>query len=167
MALRLKPPKAPGGPPLSDKRVLYIELMSKGVSNSAACRIVDVNRKTGTRWRRGRTIVNSAGMAKTYPPIVSAPGKESGRFLSEAERILIAEALLVGLTIREIADTINRSPSTVSREIRRNRGLVSNRYSPYSAHRMTDDVRALGRKARRKRRAQKLRPRTPRQTLEP
>jgi IS30 family transposase len=136
MALRRKPPKAPGGPPLSDKRVLYIDLMSKGVSNSAASRIVGVNRRTGTRWRRGRTIVNGAGQTKTYPPIPSSPAKESGRFLSEAERILIADALSAGLKIREIAVAINRSPSTVSREVHRNSDPASKRYLPHSAQRM-------------------------------
>jgi transposase, IS30 family len=66
MSIRRRVSKSPGGPPLEDKRALYIELMSKGVSNSAACRVVGVNRRTGTRWRRGRTVVNRAGTVRTY-----------------------------------------------------------------------------------------------------
>jgi IS30 family transposase len=135
MPLRRQLAKSPGGPPLSEKRNLYIELMAKGLSNSAACRVVGVNRKTGTRWRRGRTIVNRAGEPRTYPSIIDQPGARSDRFLSEAERVLIAEGLLAGGTIRAIATGIGRSPSTVSREVRRNRDPVSGRYLPFGAHR--------------------------------
>ena len=49
MPARRQPLKSPGSPPLADKRDLYIDLMSKGVSNTAACRVVGVNRRTGTR----------------------------------------------------------------------------------------------------------------------
>ncbi|MFC7564426.1 hypothetical protein ACFQU9_14545 [Actinomadura namibiensis] len=28
--------------------------MAQGMSNSAACRVVGINRKTGNRWRYGR-----------------------------------------------------------------------------------------------------------------
>ncbi len=136
--------KSPGGPPLSEKRDLYVQLMAKGVSNSAACRVVGVNRRTGTRWRRGRTIVNGAGRAKTYAPIIANPSiRGSDRFLSEAERILIADGLLAGLSVRGIARAINRSPSTISREILRNRDPVTQRYMPFGAHR-----RAVARRAR-------------------
>jgi len=45
--------------PLTAKRDLYVQLMSQGMQNSAACRKVGVNRKTGQRWRLGR-IVNDA-----------------------------------------------------------------------------------------------------------
>jgi IS30 family transposase len=105
------------------------------VSNSAACKIVGVNRRTGTRWRRGRTIINAAGKARTYAPIIDQPPRLSDRFLSEAERLLIADGVLAGVTMRAIAAQINRSPSTVSREIRRNRDPVTRRYLPYGAHR--------------------------------
>jgi transposase, IS30 family len=86
MSLRRQVPKSPGGPPLSEQRSLYIELVSKGMSNSAACRAVGVNRRTGTRWRRGRTILNRAGKARTYAPILGQAPPGSERFLSEAER---------------------------------------------------------------------------------
>lgn len=135
MSIRRRVPKSPGVPPLEDKRALYIELMSKGLSNSAACRVVGVNRRTGTRWRRGRTVVNQAGTVRTYRAIVDQPRPLSDRFLSEGERILIADGLCAGLGVRAIAAQIDRAPSTVSREIRRNRDPVSGRYLPYGAHR--------------------------------
>jgi transposase, IS30 family len=143
MSRRRQALKSPGGPPLSEKRDLYIELMSKGMSNSAACRVVGVNRRTGTRWRRGRTIINRAGLARTYAPVIDQPSRGSDRFLSEAERVLIADGVLAGLTVRAIASQIGRSPSTVSREIRRNRDPMTDRYLPFGAHR-----RAMARRQR-------------------
>ena len=136
MSLRRRALKPPGGPPVSEKRDLYIQLMSKGASNSAACRVVGINRRTGTRWRRGRTILNRAGKARTYAPIIDQPVQGSDRFLSEAERVMIADGVLAGLTVRGIAEAINRNPSTVSRELRRNRDPVSRRYTPFGAHRL-------------------------------
>jgi transposase, IS30 family len=47
----------------------------------------------------------------------------SGRYLSLAEREEIAVGLAVGRSLRSIAGELGRSPSTVSREIRRNREL--------------------------------------------
>jgi hypothetical protein len=35
--------------------------MAQGMNNSAACRQVGINRKTGNRWRYGRTMVDSTG----------------------------------------------------------------------------------------------------------
>ena len=46
---RRNQPKSPGGPPLVAKRELYIALMAQGTNNAAACRLVGVNRRTGTR----------------------------------------------------------------------------------------------------------------------
>jgi Helix-turn-helix domain len=135
MPFRRRQLKTPGGPRLDAKRDLYIELMSKGLSNSAACRTVGVNRRSGTRWRRGRTIVNRAGNARTYAPIIDQPGGTTERFLSEAERFMIADGILAGMTVRAIAAVIGRSPSTVSREIRRNSDPVTHRYLPFGAHR--------------------------------
>ena len=65
---------------MDEKRALYIDLVSKGFSNSKACRVVGINRRTGTRWKRGRTILNSAGEARTYAPIVTAAPAGSDRF---------------------------------------------------------------------------------------
>ena len=42
-------PKSPGVQPLTDKRDLYTKVMGQGLSNSAACRIVGVSKRTGLR----------------------------------------------------------------------------------------------------------------------
>jgi transposase, IS30 family len=68
-----------------DKRDHYFRLMAQGMNNSAACREVGINRKTGTRWRYGRTMVDSAGERYTTPPITAQPWSISERFLSEDE----------------------------------------------------------------------------------
>ena len=142
MPARRQPLKSPGSPPLAEKRDLYIDLMSKGVSNTAACRVVGVNRRTGTRWRRGRTVTNRAGQLLHYEPIVDSRAAISARLLSEGERIIIADGLLAGRTIRAIAAELGRSPSTVSREVRRNTEPEAGRYSPFLAHRQSAARRA-------------------------
>ena len=53
--------KSPGRPPLSSKRDLYIRLMRQGMSNTEACSVVRVHRRTGYRWSRGRTVTTRDG----------------------------------------------------------------------------------------------------------
>ena len=45
-----------GPSPLQAKRDLDVRLMRQGLSSSAACRRVGVHRKTGQRWRLGRSL---------------------------------------------------------------------------------------------------------------
>jgi molybdate-binding protein len=51
------------GRALTEKQDRFVRLIAKGVSNRTACRIVEINRRTGTRWLLGRTIRNTAGEA--------------------------------------------------------------------------------------------------------
>lgn len=127
--------KSPGAQPLTSQRDLYISLMRQGMSNAAACRIVGVNRKTGHRWRYGRSITIRAGRVRTYPAITGPAQPVSARFLSEAELIAIADGLIRGGSIRAIAAELGRAPSTVSREIRRNRDTTTETYHPFRAQR--------------------------------
>jgi IS30 family transposase len=113
------------------------------MSNAAASRIVGVNRKTGHRWRYGRSVTTRTGEVRTYPAITRPADPVSARYLSEAERISIADELLRGLGVRAIAAGLGRAPSTVSREIRRNRDAATGAYHPYRAGR-----RAAGRRVR-------------------
>ena len=59
----------------------------------------------------------------------------STRFLSEEERVTIADLRRRGHTIRDIGARLGRAPSTVSRELRRNR-TPNEGYRPFRAHRM-------------------------------
>lgn len=59
---------------LVEKQEWFVRLIAQGVSNSEACRIVGITRRTGTRWRYGRTILNTAGEPVHYPPVrLTAP----------------------------------------------------------------------------------------------
>jgi len=112
-----------GPEPLTAQRELFGRLIASGASNSEACRTVGVNRKTGTRWRYGRSIPTSAGGVLHYPPVLSTRlVAVSPRYLSEDERGVIADLHRAGMSARLIATEIGRSPSTVSRELARNTG---------------------------------------------
>jgi IS30 family transposase len=111
------------------------------VSIREASRVVGINRRTGQEWLNGRAErVTARGGDKTIraavQPLVGAPRSfapnprrgelkapalpVSSRYLSEEERIRIADLRREGESIRSIAAALGRSPSTVSREIRRN-----------------------------------------------
>lgn len=125
--------RTPAGGVQAEKQRRYVGLIAAGVSNSEACRLVGINRKTGNRWRYGRTVVNSVGEALHYPPVkIAEPKTRSPRYLSEQERIVIADLLRAGRSARGIAGELGRSPSTVSREIWRNRD-AHGRYRPHQA----------------------------------
>jgi transposase, IS30 family len=138
----------PGPVPLVAQREWLAALISQGVSNSEACRTVGINRRTGTRWRFGRSIPASSGRTLHYPAVVSDRLQTiSARYLSEDERIMIADLNRVGVTVRAIAGEVGRSPSTISRELRRNRDDAG-RYRPLAAHRLAAERRSRPRDRR-------------------
>jgi IS30 family transposase len=125
--------RTPAGGVQAEKQQRYVGLIAQGISNSEACRLVGINRKTGTRWRYGRSVLNTAGEVLHYPPVKITPAKpRSPRYLSEHERIVIADLLAAAKTVRAIAAELERAPSTVSREIRRNLD-ARGRYRPHHA----------------------------------
>jgi len=63
----------------------------------------------------------------------------SERFLSGEDRIVIADGIQNKLSLRKIAALINKAPSTVSREIRRNR--TADTYLPHQAHHLAAAAR--------------------------
>ncbi|MFM9458566.1 IS30 family transposase [Streptomyces europaeiscabiei] len=107
------------------------------MSNSAACREVGINRRTGTRWRYGRKDSDRTGRERFYPPIAEerATDAVSPRYLSEDERITIADLLRAKKSLRAIARALGRDPATISREVRRNRDPRSGKYHPFQAQR--------------------------------
>ncbi|AWL33618.1 MULTISPECIES: IS30 family transposase [Streptomyces] len=121
------------------EREEYFRLMDQGVSSREACRIVGVNRMTGKRWRNGR---RATGAKKGALP-VRRPGGQDGpsRFLREADRIHIADRLREKASIRTIAAELGRSPSTISREVRRNGAMWRSSgwaYRPHAAQSRAD-----------------------------
>lgn len=131
----------PGPAPQTAKRE-FTRLISRGVSNAEACRIVGVNPRTGKRWRHGRAITSSSGRRLHYPPVIVRKREISARYLSEEERIVIADLCRRGCTVRAIAVAVHRNPSTISRELRRNRDPGTGAYRPFTAQRRAADRRA-------------------------
>lgn len=122
--------------------------MEQGLDNSEACRVVGINRRTGTRWRYGRKYTNRAGEQWVYPPVTAPipPGVAApSRFLGEAERVKIADYLRDGIIVTEIARRLKRSPATISREINRNADPVTGLYHPHAAQRAAVERRRRGR----------------------
>ena len=138
-----------GPPGLVEKRPLYVQLMKEGHSNRAACRILGINQNTGHRWLHGRNGVEGLvqqGLDPRPRKAVPATGGSS-RYLSEDERIYIADRLLVGASLRSIARDLGRSPSTISRELARNRP-DKRRYHPFRAQKMAQKRRPRPRMAK-------------------
>lgn len=104
------PMKSPGKPSLRrDVERLFWREIAKGLSSEDAAVAVGASQAAGSRWFRER-----GGM----PTFMLAPC--SGRYLSFEEREEIAMRRAQGAGIREIARQLERSPSTISRELRRN-----------------------------------------------
>ncbi|MFJ8755382.1 IS30 family transposase [Streptomyces sp. NPDC102441] len=127
---------AQGPVKLRREREAYSRLVQQGYSNTEACRIVGVDRRTGNKWRNGRS---ADRRQKAVPPISAVvPPSGTSRYLCEDERIHIADRLREKATVRAIAAELGRSPSTVSREIRRNRHSGSGAYRPHAAQARAD-----------------------------
>ena len=138
--------RGPGALPQARKREQYARLIAQGYNNSEACRIVGINRRTGKRWRHGRTITTRDGRKLHYAPVVAGAGgrvrEVSDRYLSEQERVRIADLRQAGHGVRAIAEQTGRSPSTISRELHRNRDPGSGQYRPFTAHKLAVRRRA-------------------------
>ncbi|MHB9851271.1 IS30 family transposase [Streptomyces krungchingensis] len=97
---------------------------------------------TGKRWRNGH---HSPTYGRPKPPITAGPSAiDPSRYLREADRIHIADRLREKASIRQIAAELGRSPSTISREIRRNGALWRGKdwvYRPHAAHRRAEERR--------------------------
>jgi transposase, IS30 family len=89
--------RTPAGGVQAEKQQVYVRLIAQGLSNAEACRLVGINRRTGTRWRYGRSVVNTAGEVVHYRAVkISEPKLRSPRYLSQPERIVIADLLASG-----------------------------------------------------------------------
>jgi transposase, IS30 family len=137
--------KGPGRRPQSAKRQRFMELRAQGWSIRAAAREVGISRAAAANWTRGYKVYRHGQVVGFVPPLDRLEVRQiSARFLSQDERIEIADLHRTGMSIRMIAARIGRAPSTVSRELRRNANSGRSRdYRPFDAHR-----RAAARRAR-------------------
>ncbi len=102
--------RSPGRPPVGrlEHRQRFWAAIARGASSEAAAAEAGVSGPV-VRWFR-----EGGGM-----PIVTLAAL-SGRYLSFAEREEIALLRVAGCGVREVARRLGRSPSTISRELRRN-----------------------------------------------
>ena len=118
------------------RRAEYVRLLDEGMNFTQAARAVGVSKRTGKAWRNGRrraTGRNEKPLVDWYRDPMDTPKPIHGRYLRQDERLTIADRLRLGDGVRAIARLLNRSPGTVSREIRRNTNPETGRYEPYRA----------------------------------
>jgi IS30 family transposase len=101
-------PGRPGVNQLETKQAFW-NCIAEGMESDAAALACGVSQPLGPRWFR-----DAGGM----PPIDLTP--RSGRYLSFSEREELALLRAQDCGVREIARRLGRSPSTISRELRRN-----------------------------------------------
>ena len=111
----------------------YWQLLASGIGTVAACRQVGITRKTGYRWR-----AEVGGLT----PVRLHEQVRSHRYLSLVERQRIAALHAQGVSVREIGRRLDRSASTVSRELRRN--TLSHDKGVYDANLAQARARARG-----------------------
>jgi IS30 family transposase len=100
----------------------YMELLREGYKGAAAARVVGVSTSLGSNW-----FLEAGGM------LVPDPGPISPRYLTQDDRIAIADGLHAGTSTKEIAVSIGKSFQTVYREVSRN-SRPDGSYQPWWAH---------------------------------
>lgn len=149
---------------VNPRREEFLRLRSQGLTRAEARARVGADVRSATDWDKGITIINRGriypdGRVVHYPPPtgstlsgVTPPrtGRAIGgrvdldrvekvinaRYVSLLERERLQDLHRSGLSIRTIAAELNRSPSTISRELRRNTISVRG-YLPHTAHRLS------------------------------
>ncbi len=107
--------RSPGRPPAArreDHRRFWAAIAA-GRSSEDAAAGTGVSPAVGGRWFRRAGGMPPSHLARSSKPL-------SGRYLSFAEREEIALLRAQGHGVREIARQLERAPSTISRELRRN-----------------------------------------------
>jgi len=152
--------------PHAGKREAFLRLRAQGISRREATDQVGIHRETARDWDNGirktakgriypdgrvvdynsemTTHTTPTGKQQTTanPSILALDKQIDSRFLSVMEREEIYALNVAGHSIRQIATKLDRAPSTISRELRRNR-TAHDDYYPHSAHRQ-----AVARRAR-------------------
>lgn len=141
----------PAGKEAAKRR--FLELIGQGWPSARAAREVGVHPRTGRDWRRGvrkssdtrvypdGTVVDS-GSGTRYKVSMIDPVEADvhSRYLSQVDRLAIADGLINKQTVTEIAEEIGKHKSTVSREIARR--SLEGVYLPHRAHRAAAAARA-------------------------
>ena len=83
----------------------YFELIRGGLKGAAAARRVGVSTSCGSLW-----FIDAGSMAPPDRPV-------SSRFLTQDDRIAIADGLSANIPVKDIAASIGKSYQTVYREM--------------------------------------------------
>ena len=134
------------------RRTEYFRLRECGVTRADAARQTGLNIRTAVDWDQG---IEHAANRRVYPdgrildynkvvPALSDARQRlllplverrlDPRYLSLPDRERIRDLSATGASLRSIAQTMLRAPSTISRELRRNQ-TDTGTYEPYAAHR--------------------------------
>lgn len=107
--------RSPGRPPVGrrEDRVCFWAAIARGLYPEAAVAAARVSWVVGARWFRHAGGMPPTHLAPSAPPL-------SGRYLSFAEREVLALLRAQGHGVRACARQLGRAPSTISRELRRN-----------------------------------------------
>lgn len=107
--------RSPGRPSVLHRaeRRPFWQAIADGCSSEEAALSAGVSQPVGTRWFREAGGMPPSHLSSSAPP-------PSGRYLSFDEREQIALLRAKDLGVREIARELERNPSTISRELRRN-----------------------------------------------
>jgi IS30 family transposase len=105
----------------ADVKRRYFELIRTGLSGSQAAGRCGVSLSCGSLW-----FIDAGSVSFVETPI-------SARYLSQDDRIEIADGLARGEPVKAIASRIGKSFQAVYREISRN-GRPDRRYQPWYAH---------------------------------
>lgn len=107
------------------RREEYVRLPDEeGMDFTQAAHAVGVSKRTGKVWRNGRTRAtgrNERASMDRYRSTMDKPKRIHARYLNQEERILIADRLRPGDSIRAITRMPGRDPGAVSREVERDR----------------------------------------------
>lgn len=103
----------------------YFRLIRTGMKGAAAARLVGVSTSCRSLW-----YIEAGSMAPDDKPVTS-------RFLTQDDRIAIAEALADGVPVAQIAEQLGKHRSTIYREIERGRTNTrhhADTYHPWWSH---------------------------------
>lgn len=146
----------------NERKKEFFRLRDQGVERAEAARRLGIEAHQASDWDRG---IRSFAKGRIYPDgrivlynqdeilasvrkprTTWAQGEHIGldrveqvidaRYLSLVEREQIKDLQTQGYSIRKIASLLGRSPSTISRELRRN-ATSAGKYLPHTAHRIS------------------------------
>lgn len=108
------------------RRAEYVRLLDEeGMNFTQAAHAVGVSKRTGKAWRNGRTRAtgrNEKPLVDWYRSTMDKPKTLHPRYLSQEERIQIADRLRLGDSIRAIARLLGRGPAQTPQTAQGGRG---------------------------------------------